>query len=75
MTFKDYYKSLPSRAPMAPKQAFIRRIAKLCKRSEQTVYMWISGVQKPDALVQSVIAKELQIPEQELFPLDNHETH
>lgn len=75
MTFKDYYDALPKRAPMAPKRMFVLKIAKLCKRSERTVYMWIMGIQKPDALVRSVIAKELNIPEHELFPLDDHETH
>lgn len=75
MTFKDYYDALPPRAPMAPKRAFVQKIAKLCMRSEKTVYMWLMGVQKPDALAQSVIAKELGTPENELFPLDSHETN
>lgn len=74
MTFKDYYDSLPPKAPMAPKRAFVLRFAKLCKRSERTVYMWLMGVQKPDALAQSIIAKELGTTEQELFPTE-HETH
>lgn len=71
MTFKDCYDALPARAPMAPKRAFIQKIAKLCMRSEKTVYMWIMGVQRPDALTQSIIAKELKANVNDLFPDEN----
>lgn len=68
MTFPDYYKQLPTRKVTAPKADFIRRIAKVCKRSEHTVRMWVAGTQRPDALAQSVIAKEMKMQEHELFP-------
>lgn len=75
MTFKDYYDTLPPKAPMAPKRAFVQEIARLCRCNEKTVYQWLIGAQRPTALAQSVIAKKLGTPENELFPLDSHETH
>ena len=69
--FKDYYDALPARAPMAPNRAFIQKFAKLWLRSEKTVYMWIMGVQRPDALTQSIIAKELKANVNDLFPDEN----
>lgn len=75
MTFKDYYDALPPKAPKAPKTEFVLRMAKLCKREPQTIRMWLSGRQRPDALAQSVIAKELGASESELFSAGSHETH
>ena len=37
-------------------------------KSEKTVRMWIAGVQTPDALTQKVIAEELGVPQDQLFP-------
>lgn len=51
-----------------PRKEFIRRIADLTKKSETTVKMWVIGRQTPDALTQSVLAKELGVPETVLFP-------
>lgn len=68
MTFAGYYHSIPSERPVAPKTAFVRKIATLCKVSEQTVRMWIQGVQEPDELKKEVISKDLGIPAETLFP-------
>lgn len=65
MTFKQIYDSLPV---TPPKTAWIRRVAKVTKKSELTIRMWLSGRQTPDPLTQSVIEKELGIPAGVLFP-------
>ena len=65
-TFRELYEAEKDKPTAA--QAFITRIAKLTKRSEMTVRFWIAGRQTPDELAQSVIAKELDVPVEELFP-------
>ena len=70
-TFSEIYEQLPKR-PSAPTERtkFIRKIADATKRSDQTVRMWLSGRQRPDALTQSVIARILKVPASELFPTE-----
>lgn len=65
--FRQIYDALPPKTDVAPKTKFIRRIAELCKVHEVTVRCWIAGAQKPDKLKISLIAKELGVPENELF--------
>lgn len=65
--FRKIYDALPPKADVAPKTQFVRRIADLCKVHETTVRCWIAGAQKPDKLKISLIAKELNVPEAELF--------
>lgn len=65
MTFKQIYDSLPV---TPPKTAWIRRVAKVTKKSELTIRMWLNGRQTPDPLTQSVIEKELGVPADVLFP-------
>lgn len=65
--FRQFYDALPPKAEIAPKTAFVKKIAAMCKVHEVTVRCWIAGTQKPDALKTSIIAQELGIPEQELF--------
>ncbi len=65
--FRQFYDALPPKAEVAPKTAFVKKIAAMCKVHEVTVRCWIAGTQKPDALKTSIIAQELGIPEQELF--------
>ncbi len=65
--FRQIYDALPSKAPIAPKSAFVKEIAALVKVHETTVRCWIAGTQKPDALKTSIIAKRLGVPENELF--------
>lgn len=65
--FRQIYESLPARAAKAPKTAWVEHLANLCKVSEQTVRCWVYGTQKPDALKQSILSKELGVPASELF--------
>lgn len=65
--FRQIYDALPSKAPIAPKTAWVKEIAAMCKVHEITVRCWIAGTQKPDALKTSIIAKHLGVPENELF--------
>lgn len=71
MTFKQIYEGLDA---TPPKTKFIRRIANATMKSEQTVKMWLCGRQTPDALTQSVIAKELGVQQEQLFPIVEHQT-
>ena len=64
-TFKDCYKEVST---MSPKKMWIQRIAKVTHRSEATVRMWLSGRQVPEVLIQEIIAKELGVPVEGLFP-------
>jgi hypothetical protein len=66
-TFKQIYEELDS---TPPKTKWIRRIAKVTMRSELTVRMWLNGRQTPEPLVQKIIAKELGVEVNELFPKD-----
>ncbi|MBR5255027.1 MAG: hypothetical protein IKV46_08360 [Bacteroidales bacterium] len=66
-TFKQIYEELD---PTPPKMKWIRRIAKVTMRSELTVRMWLNGRQTPEPLVQKIIAKELGVEVNELFPKD-----
>ncbi|MDH6307983.1 hypothetical protein M2451_002502 [Dysgonomonas sp. PFB1-18] len=68
-SFAQIYKGLPERTEVkAPKTAFVERIAEITKKSTKTVRCWIAGVQRPDALCQSLIEKELGVPGEYLFP-------
>lgn len=70
-TFRGYYDALPDRkVSKAPKSAFVDQIALVTMKSTKTVRCWLSGAQKPDALAQAMIEKELGIPASELFPED-----
>ena len=64
-TFKQIYEELD---PTPPKTRWIQRIAKATMRSELTVRMWLNGRQIPEPLVQNIIAKELGVPVEGLFP-------
>ena len=68
-TFREFYDALPERqAVVAPKTAFVKKIATITMKSTKTVRCWLAGVQSPDALCQSLIEKELNIPCENLFP-------
>lgn len=71
-SFREIYDAIETKIPPTPKQAFIGKIAKATMVSENTVYNWLAGRQKPTALTQSVIAKTLGVPVEGLFP--EHET-
>lgn len=61
MTFKDIYNT-------QTKENFVQRVAKLTKKSPQTVKMWLHAGRVPDALTRSTLAKEFGVSEDELFP-------
>ena len=65
-TFREIYFEVDN---TTPKETWIKRIAKVTMRSESAVRMWIGGRQVPDPLVQSVIAKELGVAVEGLFPV------
>ena len=66
-SFKDLYEEEKKKPTSA--QIFVSDVAKLTKRSEATVRMWISGRQVPDELVQSMIAEKFNVDVETLFPL------
>ena len=65
--FRQVYDALPTEKPKSPKTVWVNNIADLCKVHPTTVRCWLAGTQKPDALRISLIAKELGVPENELF--------
>lgn len=67
IAFAEIYHNLPRQAK-APKQAFVEDIAELCCCSQQTVRMWIQGVQRPDSLKQKLISEHLGVNVEVLFP-------
>lgn len=64
-TFRAIYEALD---PVPPKTKWVKRIAKATMRSENAVRMWLNGRQTPEPLVQNIIAKELGVPVEGLFP-------
>ena len=66
-SFRDLYEEEKKKPTSA--QVFISDVAKLTKRSEATVRMWISGRQVPDELVQNMIADRFNVDVETLFPL------
>lgn len=65
--FRKLYDSLPPKAPVAPKTAFVREIASLCYKSEKTVRCWLAGTQTPDKQDRVIISEHLKMEESELF--------
>ena len=66
-SFKDLYEEEKKKPTSA--QIFVSDVAKLTKRSEATVRMWISGRQVPDELAQNMIAEKFNVDVETLFPL------
>lgn len=67
-TFKEIYEAQES---VSPKTKWVQRVAKATMRSENAVRMWLNGRQTPEPLVQNIIAKELGVPVEGLFPAKN----
>lgn len=65
-TFREIYDALD---PVPPKTKWVQRIAKATMRSENAVRMWLNGRQTPEPLVQNIIARELCVPVEGLFPI------
>ena len=66
-SFRDLYEEEKKKPTSA--QIFVSDVAKLTKRSEATVRLWISGRQVPDELAQSLIAEKFNVDAETLFPL------
>lgn len=66
MTFQELYQQEKAK-PTAAEQ-FITRVAKVCECAEYTVRMWIAGKQVPNKLAQKVLADELGVDINDLFP-------
>lgn len=64
-TFTEIYQERKNQP--TPAQKFISEVAQLTDRSEQTVRMWLSGVQKPDSNVAKVIAQHFNVEPTTLF--------
>lgn len=63
MGFSEYMKSLPY-----PRREVVEEIAEKCKVSSNSVYRWIQGKSKPNALCRGLVADYLGMQESELFP-------
>ena len=66
-TFRKIYDQLPAQTVVAPKKEWINKMADICRVHPATVRCWLAGSQKPDSLRISILAKELGVPENELF--------
>lgn len=64
MVFSEYMLSLPS-----PRAEIVNKIALRCKVSRSSVYRWIKGKAKPNALCRSLVSDVLNQSEAELFPM------
>lgn len=64
-SFTDLY--LERKTEPTPAQRFIAEVAALTDRSEQTVRMWLSGVQVPDTNVSRVIGMHFDVDPDALF--------
>lgn len=65
-TFKELYEA--QKAQPTPAAAFITKVAELTHRTENTVRMWLMGVQTPDDLVIAILADFFGTKPDELFP-------
>ena len=63
MGFSEYMKSLPY-----PRREVVEEIAEKCKVSNNSVYRWIQGKSKPNALCRGLVSGYLGMQESELFP-------
>lgn len=64
-SFRNIYFALDN---TPPKAAFVKRIAKITKRSVSAVRSWISDTYQPDDLAKERLEQELGIPAEVLFP-------
>ncbi len=70
-TFFDLYNE--RKCKPTPAQEFVSEVAKITHRTENTVRMWLSGQQTPDALAQSIIAEHFNVSVTTLFPKETKE--
>ena len=65
MTFKEIYNR--EKTKLTPCQNFIKEVAEVTRKSENTVRTWISGAVVPDELTKKVLAAHFGVPEDEIF--------
>lgn len=65
MTFQEYVQELSNE-----RAEFVKRIAKITLSTESTVSRWISGEFIPSKARREIIAKEMGVSVDELFPLN-----
>jgi transcriptional regulator with XRE-family HTH domain len=65
MTFKEIYNR--EKTKLTPCQNFIKEVAEVTRKSENTVRTWISGAIVPDELTKKVLSDYFNVPEDELF--------
>lgn len=65
-TFFELYSE--QKCKPTPAQEFVSEVARITHRTENTVRMWLSGQQTPDALAQSIIAEHFNVSVYTLFP-------
>lgn len=65
-TLIEIYHEIPRLA--TPRLDFVKRLAEVTCRSEQTVRNWLTGTRNPDGLAKKAIAEELGRSVAELFP-------
>ena len=63
MTFTDYFKTLSNE-----RAELVKRIAEITTCDQTTVSRWISGEFRPSRRRREIIASELGIPSDVLFP-------
>ena len=70
-TLEECYRSLPEKVVLAPKRDFINRLSAITGKSKRQVVRWIDGDSQPSEADKDIIAKELRIKKQYLFPATN----
>lgn len=68
-SFSELYGEAKGAKPvLSPGRIFISEVAKLTKKSENTVRMWLYGSQTPDKLTLEVLSNHFDTPAEVLFP-------
>lgn len=65
-TLTEIYNDIPRLT--TPRLDFVKRLAAVTYRSENTIRQWVAGTRNPDELSKQAIAKELGRSVAELFP-------
>lgn len=65
-SFKQLYEQ--AKKAKTPAQDYISRVAKATCREEATVRQWLCGTQNPTKQCKLAIAKEFDLPVEQLFP-------
>lgn len=63
----EHYESLPTKAPKAPRTAFVENLAELCDVTITSVRAWIKGETTPSDANKAKIAEYMGCSVDELF--------